>query len=79
MLDQIHLPERFYFKDAASFYPTEFHELSHATGHKSRPGRDLKGRFGSEPYAAEELIAELSSAFLAAHCRIDVKSLATKV
>jgi len=71
LLDQIHLPERFYFKDAASFYPTAFHELSHATGHKSRLDRDLKGRFGSEPYAAEELIAELSSAFLAAHSRID--------
>ena len=35
-------------------------------GHASRLGRDLKNRFGTATYAAEELVAELSSAMLGA-------------
>jgi antirestriction protein ArdC len=42
------------------------HELTHATGHTSRLNRDFSGRFGSDAYAFEELIAELGSAFLCA-------------
>ena len=42
------------------------HEATHLTGHASRCARDLKGRFGSEAGAAEELIAELGAAFLCA-------------
>ncbi|MGE3158680.1 MAG: zincin-like metallopeptidase domain-containing protein [Xanthobacteraceae bacterium] len=38
----------------------------HWTGHKSRLDRDLKNRFGSRAYAAEELVAELAAAFLSA-------------
>jgi antirestriction protein ArdC len=34
-----------------------YHELSHWTGHASRLDRNLKNRFGSAAYAAEELIA----------------------
>jgi len=30
-----------------------------------------RGRFGGEAYAAAELIAEMGTAFLCAHCRID--------
>jgi antirestriction protein ArdC len=48
-----------------------FHELGHWTGHKSRLDRDLKGRFGDRAYAAEELIAELTSAFLCAEFDMD--------
>jgi antirestriction protein ArdC len=40
-----------------------FHELTHWSGHKSRIDRDLKNRFGSRNYPAEELIAELGAAF----------------
>jgi len=43
-----------------------YHELVHWTAHKSRLDRDLKNRFGSRNYAAEELIAELGAAFLCA-------------
>jgi antirestriction protein ArdC len=48
-----------------------FHELTHWTGHKSRLDRDLKNRFGSRHYAAEELIAELGAAFLSAEFGFD--------
>jgi antirestriction protein ArdC len=48
-----------------------FHELTHWSGHKSRLDRDLKNRFGSRNYAAEELIAELGAAFLCAEFGFD--------
>jgi antirestriction protein ArdC len=40
-------------------------ELSHATGHPSRPDREMGKKYGSAGYAMEELRAELSSAFIA--------------
>jgi len=47
-----------------SYYATLLHELTHATGHKSRCNREIgQGRAG---YAFEELVAELGSAFLCA-------------
>lgn len=45
------------FKRADHFYGTAFHELTHWTVHTSGLGRDLKNRFGSRNYAAEELVA----------------------
>ena len=43
----------------------------HWTGHESRLHRDFSGRFGNEAYAFEELVAELGSAMLCAHLKID--------
>jgi antirestriction protein ArdC len=59
------------FKGADHFYNVTFHELTHWSGHKSRLDRDLKNRFGSRNYAAEELIAELGAAFLCAEFGFD--------
>ena len=42
------------------------HELAHATGHRDRLARDLTGWFGSAQYAREELVAEMTAAFLCA-------------
>jgi Zincin-like metallopeptidase len=42
----------------------------HWSGHKSRLDRDLKSRFNEKAYAAEELIAELTAAFLCAYLGI---------
>lgn len=64
--DEIWLPERHLFADAANFYATGLHELVHWTGAKSRLDRGKGGKFGSESYAFEELIAELGCAFLMA-------------
>jgi antirestriction protein ArdC len=69
--DFISLPRFEAFKNAASFYSTAFHELGHWSGHKSRLARDLRHRFGERAYAAEELVAELCSAFLCAEFSID--------
>jgi antirestriction protein ArdC len=69
--DFISLPRFDAFKSAAHFYGVAFHELGHWTGHKSRLDRDLRHRFGDRAYAAEELVAELSAAFLCAEFSID--------
>lgn len=62
--DTIHLPARAAFIHAEAFYSVALHEMTHASGHPSRLARDFSGRFGTEAYAFEELIAELGSAFL---------------
>ncbi|MFL0694481.1 MAG: zincin-like metallopeptidase domain-containing protein [Agrobacterium tumefaciens] len=49
---------------AEGFYSTLCHELIHWSGSKGRLSRDLSGRFGTEAYAMEELVAELGAAFL---------------
>jgi antirestriction protein ArdC len=48
------------------------HEHVHWTGAKHRVARDLTGRFGSDAYAMEELVAELGAAFVAGHLQISV-------
>jgi len=68
--DEIHLPPDGAFKDAQSYYSVALHELVHWSGHASRCGRDLHNRFGTQAYAAEELIAELGAAFLCAELGI---------
>ncbi|HTN59952.1 MAG TPA: zincin-like metallopeptidase domain-containing protein, partial [Devosia sp.] len=68
--DVIRLPSREAHVSTADFYGTAFHELGHWTAHPSRLARDLQSRFGSEAYAREELIAELTSAFLCAQFNI---------
>ena len=68
--DFISLPPFPAFKTAESYYATSLHELGHWSGAKCRLNRDLSGRFGSRAYAAEELVAELTAAFLCAHLGI---------
>jgi antirestriction protein ArdC len=68
--DFIRLPYRETFLSPADYYCTSLHELGHWTAHPSRLNRDLQHRFGPSTYAREELIAELTSAFLCAHLNI---------
>ncbi|RVH05154.1 ArdC family protein [Sinorhizobium meliloti] len=64
--DDILMPDRARFVDEIHLYSTLLHEMSHWSGAKHRLDRDLSGRFGSESYAIEELVAELSASFLCA-------------
>ena len=75
ILDRITMPPSMLFDGYDHYYATLAHELSHWTGHGSRLGRDLKNRFGSESYAAEELVAELSAAILGAELGLPVAHL----
>jgi antirestriction protein ArdC len=70
--DRVTMPPAHLFDGFDHYYAILAHELSHWTGHASRLGRDLKNRFGSAAYAAEELIAELSSAIMGAELGLPV-------
>ena len=65
--DLICMPPLSAFRSPEQFRATELHELAHWSGASQRLDRDLSGRFGSQSYAAEELVAELTTAFLCAH------------
>lgn len=72
--DFIQMPDHSDFKNEEGFYSTLLHELGHWTGHETRLDRNLKtSRFGDEAYAFEELIAETSSAFMAAFLDIEAQ------
>jgi len=64
--DFVAVPPQPAFFEQINYYRTCLHELTHATGHPKRLGRDLKNAFGSKDYAREELVAEMGSAFLCA-------------
>lgn len=53
-----------------SYYAVLVHELTHWTAPKHRLDRELGKRFGDQAYAAEELVAEIGSAFLCAELGI---------
>jgi len=61
---QVPRPEAFF--EPINFHRTAIHEISHWAGAAHRLGRDLSGAFGSALYAKEELVAEMSSAFVCA-------------
>lgn len=69
--DFIAMPAFTAFDSAATYYGTAFHELAHWTGSKKRLDREFGKRFRDKAYAAEELVAELASAFLCAEFDID--------
>ena len=75
VLDQVTMPEPGLFRNLDHYRATLAHELSHWTGHESRLARQMGGRFGSEAYAMEELVAELSSAILGAELGLPVEHL----
>ena len=69
--DYIQVPPIEAFTDVAAFYSTLAHETVHWTKHPSRLAREFGRKvWGDEGYAAEELVAELGSAFLAADLEI---------
>ena len=65
-IDTVFMPPFECFLDTASYYSCLGHETAHATGAKHRLDRDLTGRFGSETYAMDEVIVELTSSFIMA-------------
>jgi antirestriction protein ArdC len=67
--DAIHLPFPGSFARPQDYYAVALHELAHASGHPLRLNRP-KGAKGSSEYAFEELVAELTAAFLCAELGI---------
>jgi antirestriction protein ArdC len=68
--DVILLPNIKQFDSAPAYYATSAHEHAHWSGAPHRLNRELSTKFGSEAYAFEELVAELSAAFTSAHLGI---------
>ena len=73
--DVIHLPEQTAFKDDYAYNATALHELAHSTGSTNRLDRNLQNYFGSSDYAFEELVAEMTSAMVAASLPTQEESL----
>jgi antirestriction protein ArdC len=72
--DTIRLPLPGQFHSPGGYYATAFHECGHSTGHQSRlarPGIVGFDHFGSDRYAKEELVAQMTSAILCAQTGID--------
>jgi antirestriction protein ArdC len=72
--DTIHLPLRSQFRIGEGYYATAFHEAGHSTGHPdrlNRPGIAAFDHFGSDKYAREELVAQMSSSLLCAQTGIE--------
>ncbi len=71
--DQVNLPDLERFKSPEGYYSTAFHEVGHATGHRDRLNRESETGFhyfGDQEYSREELVAELTAAFLLADAGI---------
>ena len=65
--DSVQMPYFQDFDESEKYYSVLFHELGHSTGHGSRLARkevQVCSRFGSEDYSKEELVAEMTAAFL---------------
>ncbi|MGA8270532.1 MAG: zincin-like metallopeptidase domain-containing protein [Candidatus Sulfotelmatobacter sp.] len=69
--DKVIMPRPEAFTSPDAYSATALHELTHWTGHESRLARGFGKRFGDQAYAAEELVAELGSAFLCASLGVD--------
>ena len=72
--DLVRVPELFRYEKAEEYYSTFFHELAHATGHESRLNREgVTGQhfFGDAVYSREELVAEMTAAFLCGYTGIE--------
>lgn len=77
-LDVVNMPPREAFDGSEHYYSVLFHELGHSTGHESRLNRKgVSGSngewspMGSPTYAKEELVAEMTAAFLCGECGIE--------
>ena len=76
--DTVEMPSRNTFRGEWRFYKTLFHELAHSTGHPSRLNRrsliENRGIYAAgdsqKIYCKEELVAEMTAAFLGVHAGI---------
>lgn len=65
--DKIRMPNEDRFEKNEEFYSVLYHELAHSSGAKHRLARKEVmevNKFGSDPYASEELVAELTNSML---------------
>ena len=72
--DYIQMPNPGHFQSDESYYCTLFHEMGHSTASRlDRKDSKASIRFGDPSYAKEELVAEMTSAFLSRETKINNK------
>lgn len=59
--DLVKMCPRASFRSPEVFFSTLAHELGHSTGVEKRLNRKISNKFGSDPYAKEELVAETTA------------------
>jgi antirestriction protein ArdC len=69
--DRIRMPAPETFISMAEYYCALFHEIIHATGHPARLNRLSDGQDPDDPYAFEELVAEMGAAMLCGRAGIE--------
>ena len=77
--DTLHMPSPACFACPEAYYTTLYHELVHASGHRSRLDRKTFTDvclFGDPTYAKEELVAEMGATYLCGVCGIAHTTLA---
>ncbi len=62
--DLINMPKPESFELEEEYYATLFHEMAHSTGHKKRLDRGLGTNYHGDGYSKEELVAEITAAYL---------------
>jgi antirestriction protein ArdC len=65
--DRITMPPHGLFENAEEYWSTFWHEAGHASGHRTRLNRESINEvapFGSASYSVEEIIAEMTAAYL---------------
>ena len=77
--DEVRMPFTGRYADMPGFYCDCFHELGHSTGHKLRLDRWGEAgpatSFRSDSYSREELVAEMTAAFLCEHCGLSPQTI----
>ena len=76
--DIINIPDIKNFCNSEAYYSVLFHEMGHSTGafkRLNRFGKEYSHRRGSQDYSKEELIAEMTAAYLCGICHIDNKTI----
>lgn len=76
--DFVNMPKTELFDEPAEYYCTLFHELAHSTGHESRLNRETlvdMVAFGDTNYSKEELVAEMTAAFLCGVSGVENKTI----
>ena len=68
--DEITMPLKSSFLDETEFFSSAFHEMAHSTGAINRLARKIENPFGNEPYAIEELVAEITALSLCEDCNM---------
>lgn len=71
---EVVVPEREQFKLDDDFYAEVLHNMAHSTGNEEHLNRLKPVSFGSKQYAYEELVAELTAAYVCAYFGLEKRA-----